>query len=410
MKKIIGILILLCVLSSVSVITYKVRTVTVQYDVQKIKPYAERINKFSCNLFSKMSETSENNTFISPISIYTVMAMLTNGAKGSTAAELTELLGVNDIKELNRVLKGYLKGCQDDDVMICSANSVWIGNKLEKSADIDRLFVKPVKEFYDAQVYENVDFESQNTVDKANKWAYDKTNKTIDKVIELFPKDIVFMLMNAIYFNGKWTEPFDEEFTNDEYFDGTSNRKLVKMMHNGGSYKYYSDDYFNGLEMEYGDGDYVMDLLMLSDDKKSTGDVWKSMTNDEQAAAVNAFSTKADHREISEIQLPKIKIEYCNNNLKEVLKSMGVTKAFEDSAEFGNIGNMVKIDEIIHKSILNVDEESTEAAAVTLGLEDGAAPISDVGITYIVDRPFILFIRDTKSGIILFAGEINNID
>lgn len=413
-KKIIIIAASLCVLAGVSVfavnaiIGKSAKSDSINYDVKKVKPYVNKVNEFSCDLFSNVIE-EEENTFVSPLSLYTALAMSTNGATGSTRDELMELLGVKDIGAMNEGIGGYFQNSQDEDVTIVNSNSVWLDNKLEKSDVIDKNFIDPLEKSYNADVFKDTNFGSEDTVDKINAWVSDKTNGKIETLANKFSSETMVLLVNAIYFNAKWTNPFDEGCTMDEYFNGASDRNQINIMHNAGYYKYFEDNNFKGVEIDYGNGSYAMDVLLSSDDSKRTGEVWRSMTTDEQLAVLDTFDTGAEEQSVIDLAIPRLNLAYSADNMVDVIKKMGISKAFDESAEFGNIGKQLKINEIIHKTILNVDEESTEAAAVSAVGKDASSPLIN-GVEFVADRPFILFIRDINSGMVMFAGEINNLE
>ena len=384
---------------------------------KSIAAYSNAGNKFTYEVFNKIKKSGEN-TFISPYSIYTALAMLTNGAEGNTKTQLMTALGITDLSDLNMKMSGYLKGGLDEKINLNIANSLWLSNKLVPSAGIDNNFIAPLQQCYNAEVQKNFDFTAPNAVDTLNGWVSDKTNGMIKKTFtEVAGLDAT--LINTVYFKGGWASGFNPNYTIDDTFHGTKGDSVVKMMQKSDSYyKYYKDDVFTGLSMDYGSGKYTMDVLMSTDESKMSGDVWSSLTTDQQIAVVAAMDSKSSATKIRNLKFPKFKMEYNasgetgGKSIDTVMKELGLKDMYAPGiANFSNISSGFCVGGIIHKTALNIDEYGTEAAAVTAIVAAACiAPTKDEKITdFIVNRPFVFCIRDRISGIILFIGEVNNI-
>lgn len=381
-----------------------------------LSPYASSVNSFGCDAFTRLKNNNDN-TFISPLSIHMALSMLACGAEGETYNQLANVLGISDMNAWNSAMSTYVRGSLDKDVQLHIANSVWLGQKLNPSPD--EIFAAPLRNNYNAEIFKDVPFD-MGTVDKANAWASEKTNKMIPKIVNEFSDDIVAMLMNAIYFDAQWTKKFYEANTADEIFKGSKGNTTVKMMNMSRvSKKYFKNDYMKGLEMTYGSGKYAMDILLSADDNANTADVWNSLTKEQRENTIMEFAKKVPYSNIKTLKVPKFELEYSvDSALQAVLKNMGITDVFDErKANLSKIGTAKNggnlfVSDIIHKTALKVDENGTKAAAVTaIKIAATSAlreePVYD--IEFIVDRPFILMIRDTVSGMVLFMGEVNNL-
>ena len=185
------------------------------------------------------------------------------------------------------------------------------------------------------------------------------------------------------------------------------------------SKKYFKNDYMKGLEMTYGSGKYAMDILLSADDNANTADVWNSLTKEQRENTIMEFAKNVPYSNIKTLKVPKFELEYSVDSvLQAVLKNMGITDVFDErKANLSKIGTAKNngnlfVSDIIHKTALKVDENGTKAAAVTAIKIDATSALREepvYDIEFIVDRPFILMIRDTVSGMVLFMGEVNNL-
>ena len=375
--------------------------------------YAESVNYFSCKTFTKLKK-DDGNTFASPFSLYMALAMLTNGAENNTKTELLNALGISDFNDWNNKAKALLNGSADDSVILNIANAAWIGRIDIPSENIDRDFILPIKTYYNGEVKKNVDMASQEFVNEVNHWADEKTNGMIKEILDRPPgADTAFVLANAVYFLGKWCAPFDTKSTYEKEFKGVKGNKKVSMMSkHSTSAKYFKDDRFAGVELGYGDGTYVMDVLLSADESKTTGAVWNALSADEQLKEIENFKT-AGSKEIATLEIPKFEMESSfEDELIATMKNLGINDAFDaDRADFGKIGKRIVVDKIKQKAKVKVSEEGTEAAAVTVIVGKNATAVrpTENKIEFIADRPFIFIIRDTLSGMILFIGEVNDL-
>ncbi|MBE9511919.1 MAG: serpin family protein, partial [Bacteroidetes bacterium] len=244
-----------------------------------------------------------------------------------------------------------------------------------------------------------LDFNNPEAVNTINNWVADKTNDKITEILDYIPADAVMYLINAIYFKGIWKYEFDESDTEEKPFylsDGTT--KDVPMMVQEASFNYFSNDIMQAVEMPYGAGNYSM-VILLPQNNKTPDDIIDQLSNDNWNRWLSEFYEAGK----AHIQLPKFKFEY-KNKLNDELINMGMGIAF-GNADFSKINpnRDLFISRVLHKTFIEVNEEGTEAAAVTL-VELRETSIA--GETFIVNKPFIFVIKEKYTNSIIFIGKV----
>ena len=381
--------------------------------------YAERIvleiqekvssdNIFAFDLFkTTYAQTEESNLFVSPLSVNMALSMTMNGAKDATLDEMKETLRANDysLDEINKYNKSLREAllAVDKSTTLSIANSIWYHNAYKFKDE----FISANKDNYDAEI-KAINFESPNAVKQINDWVSDKTNKKIPEIIkELTPESVAY-LVNAIYFKGIWREKFDKNRTKDEDFyseDGVSQGK-VKMMSQTFDFLYSEDENCGYLMLPYGNWAFSM-IVMLPHEGKTIDNVVSNLNSESWNDAMNM-----DIYEVN-LRLPRFKTE-CSYNMHEtILPEMGMVTPFTDNADFSGMteDKQIKISKVIHKTYVEVNEEGTEAAAVT-AVEMGPTSAGPPGsmIDYVVNKPFAFAIRENSTGVILFIGKIGSVN
>jgi serpin B len=365
---------------------------------------AARGNTFGFKLFRKIiSQEEDTNIFISPLSVSMALGMTLNGANGDTeeAMEHTlELTGLTseEINEGYRNLIDFLLSL-DPNVRFGIANSIW--TKL--GFPIQGEFLNVNRDYFDAEVRE-LDFGDPASVDIINGWVNEKTNGKIEKVLEdEIPPDMVMYLINALYFKGAWTTEFDPENTFDFPFylsDGTT-MKCKMMARADSSALYLRSVDFQAVELPYGNGDYSM-IILLPNWDVSLDQLVAGLSDDNWSAWMASLTPTE-----VELFIPKFKIEY-DLTMNDVLEALGMTIAFDPyRADFTGMNpcNCLYLDFVQHNTFVEVNEEGTEAAAVTtVGI--GYTGIGPTTPVFMADRPFAFAIRDRCSGSILFMGKV----
>ena len=357
---------------------------------------------FAFNIFSRLIiEDSGQNVFISPLSILLAIAMTYNGAIGDTnlaIAEAMEFSGM-DMEEINQgfsdLMVSILNG--DPDVEINIANSIWPKSGSDPQED----FIDINKKYYSSEVKE-LDFSDPGAVDTINGWIEDATEEKIKKMLKEIPPDAVMYLINAIYFKGDWTYPFEEGSTLDEDFnleDGST--KLVPMMHITEHFDYMAGDGFGAVRLPYGEEEKFSMYIVLPDEGLKIDGILEGFDGDNWSDLGSGMSDMEVR-----LAMPKYKMEYGVKLLNDVLTDLGMGIAFGPEADFSGINPDIFISRVMHKAVIEVNEKGSEAAAATVvEMVESAMPAGEI-IEFIVDRPFFFVIADDRSGAILFMGKV----
>jgi len=372
---------------------------------QKGKVLVEADNLFGIKLFKEVlqAEEPETNVMISPLSVSLALAMTYNGADGDTKAameETLELAGLttDQINENYKFLIDALSSV-DPKVLMNIANSIWYKHTFPVEQD----FIDVNMNYYYAEV-SPLDFGDPGAVNTINNWIADKTNDLITEVLDFIPADAVMYLINAIYFKGIWKFEFDEAETEEEPFylsNGTT--KDVPMMVQEESFNYLSNDWVQAVEMPYGQGNYSM-IVLLPQTGKTLNEVVEELSNETWNNWLGDF-----HKEEKVvIHLPRFKFEY-EDSLNNELINMGMEIAFNSyNADFSKINPdwQLFISRVIHKSFIEVNEEGTEAAAVTVVEGSIYCTGGETYISFHVNQPFLFAIREKYTNTIIFIGKV----
>ena len=290
----------------------------------------------------------------------------------------------------------------DPKVQLSIANSLWVKNDLTFNPD----FIQRNKQYYGAEVAA-LNFEDPGAPSTINSWVNEKTKGKIDKIIDKIDAEDVLFLINAIYFKGTWAIEFDKAKTKEGQFTNLSGeQKRHPMMHQSGQYRYFENKGFQALSLPYGGGQVSMYLFL-----PATGSSLDEFQKNLSAANWDSWMGEFVMQE-GDIAVPRFKVEY-EIKLNDTLKALGMGVAFDpERADFSGIIKSslnVFISEVKHKTVAEVNEEGTVAAAATSvrGTFTSITPPRKP-FTMIVDRPFFCAIRDNKTGALLFMGSITN--
>lgn len=365
-------------------------------------------NSLGFNIFHKLQTTDDaDNIFISPSSILTALAMTYNGAEGETrsameAALQLEGMSRNNVNEAFADLLTILQN-PDPDVELAVANSLWSREGIEFNED----FIERSREYFKAEI-ESLDFDNPGAAEIINNWVKEQTRNTIEKIVEppINPDTILF-LINAIYFKGEWSEQFDPEQTREILFtlpDGSRIEHPVMMQKN--DYRYLESDLFQAVSLPYGQNERISMYVFLPAEDVGLDGLYKELDAETWTEWTGSFTSRE-----GEVGLPRFKFEY-ETSLNETLKALGMENAFDENiADFSGmhpIPPRLYISEVKHKSFIDVNEEGTEAAAVTsVEVEVTSAPETEP-FRIIVDRPFFFAIADSMTGSILFMGSVTD--
>ena len=360
-------------------------------------------NGFAIDLFREMcAENGYENLFISPLSATLALSAVTNGAAGQTMEDMKAALGFGsfNLEDMNVFYKTLIPALKDVDntVKLQIANAAWI----KQGFAVETPFINALTNYYDASVRE-LDFSSPSAVEAINQWCADNTNNLIKEIINEIDPNARMFYTNALYYKGQWTNKFKKE---DNYkgpftcYDKTL-AEATYMRQTSGLNCYKAQDVAIA-EFPYGNEAFSM-VVVLPDEGVSVFDVASRLTLDEWNGWLSALSK----REV-EVQFPKFKVEYdTEDKLFPVLSRMGMGVAFDpDRADFSNISKLedLYIALIKQKAYVEVDEQGTEAAAVTIiGFNITSAGPGNT-FAFHMNRPFLYFIREKSTGAILFSG------
>lgn len=355
---------------------------------------------FAFDIFKEINEIdSHKNIFISPFSISTALTMTYNGAKSTTKEAMENVLCYGNIctANLNNGYKNLLTYLNNGitDVELNINNSIWY----KKGKDIKQEFLTTNRDDFSAHIA-CLDFRDKEAANIINQWIDGATKGKIDKMIDPpIPADVIMYLINAIYFKGQWTIPFDKEYT----FTGVFNRedgqeKEIQMMTRKGKAEYGEVRGTKIVRLPYGNEETAI-YCILPEKGAKINDYVNKFDLDEWLELKDGLLEKDDVR----LQIPKFKIEYGMVELNDTLINLGMGEAFSGSADFSGIGDGIYISQVLHEAVIDVNEEGSEAAAVTVVVLKEICAAEPV--EFIADRPFLFVITDDKTGTILFMGK-----
>lgn len=365
----------------------------------------EKTNDFGFKLYKNLGRGNEN-MMISPMGISLAMEMVYNGAAGATQTAMAEALNIQgiDVAQLNRNNQAliYLLTTADPKVTLSIANSIWMAEDFKFA----ETFVETVKNDYQATA-KQLDFADPKSAKVINKWVEEQTQGTIDQIVAppIDPQTIMF-LINAIYFKGAWTSPFEKSLTTDQPFNLADGQIVtVPTMYQSGSFDYLKTANFQALRLPYGEDQRMAMVLFLPNHDSSMGEFQQQLNQDNWSNWMGLFEQKE-----GSLMLPKFTMAY-ENSLNQVLSDMGMGIAFEaGTADFSKMTEAaalgdVYISDVKHKTFIQVDEAGTEATAVT-SVEVGTTsmPVYDFELNF--DRPFFYAVQDLETGAIIFMGTL----
>lgn len=366
------------------------------------KETVEGNSRFAFDIFRQLEqEDGDQNIFISPFSISTALTMTYQGAGSTTKEAMAKTLGYTGIDdaELNKSYENLIRYLRqlDKKVELNIGNSLWV----REGEAIKDEFLAVNREIFDAPVTP-LDFSQAKAADEINQWISDATKKKIEKMLEPpIPANVIMYLINAIYFKGEWTQPFDPKQTFSATFqagDGSSSREVMMMSKNGKA-EYGEGENYQAVRLPYGGGKAAMYCILPREDI-SIHDFIAELDEEQWQRIRESIKEQDD----VQLKLPRFKLEYGIKNLNDSLTALGMGEAFTEEADFSGIRDGLYISRVLHKAVIEVNEEGSEAAAATVvEIRESAAREP---LTFIADRPFVFMISDDETGTILFMGKM----
>ena len=360
-------------------------------------------NRFGFKLFRAIVQREEGkNIFVSPLSVALALGMTYNGAAGGTRQAMRETLEMGDltVSEVNQAHHNLTQRLLEADpqVQFEIANSIWYREGLA----FEKEFLKTNQTFYGAQI-RSLDFGDPAAPAVINQWVNQETQGRIQEIVgDIDPLTVMF-LINALYFKGKWTQAFEPERTQDDWFllsDGS--RKSCRMMAQNGTFRYLEVDEAQIIDLPYGEGAFTM-TVVLPRSEHNLNTLISELTPERWHQWQQGLSSQE-----GSLELPRFTLEY-ERELSDVLSSLGMEVAFTPQADFSNMyrgPEPLYISKVKHKTFLEVNEEGTEAAAVT-SVEMKLTAVRP-SFSMRVDHPFLILIQEAGTGTILFMGRITD--
>lgn len=346
----------------------------------------------------------DENVMVSPISVYNALAMTANGAKGETLAQIENAFGMS-LSECNDYLASYNNSLPSGSKYKFSpANSIWI--KEREDFIVEQAFIDKNKEVFNASVYPAA-FNNE-TKDDINNWVNKNTDGMIKKVIDEIPEDAQMYLINALAFDAEWRNPYESSQVRDGIFTEESGRKEdVQMMYSEED-MYIEDKDTTGFIKYYADNKYAF-IALLPNEGIGMEDYIKNLDGQKLDNLIGG-------RRDAEVKtaMPKFESGF-ETKLNDALMDMGITDAFDDDkADFTGIGRFLdgdglRIDDVIHKTFIKVDEKGTKAGAVTaISMVKCTALMPEEVKKVYLDRPFVYIIADCQTWLPAFIGVVQD--
>ena len=371
---------------------------------EMVESSASPHTRFAFRLFRELSRGDNlSNVFFSPSSVMLCLALVRELASGETREDMAKALEISglDLAGIEREIASLKLGFEPrTDAQVAVANALFLG----RHAEVGAALKAQLHARYDAE-FSKLDFASSEAIATINAWVNDKTRGKIREIVKEISALAALAAVNAVYFKSLWLKPFERELTQDRPFRTASGTKKVRMMSQGGSYRYFEDREVQVAALPYRGGISMYIVLPvpkadLTEFRQNLDSgLWESWTARSKSMP-------------GMIQLPQFRVDY-ESTLKAALCALGMERAFDqDRAQFEHIQTNlppVWLDQVTHRAVAEVNEEGTEAAAVTITHTLAAAawpPRPPRQFQMIVDHPFLAVILDETRKVILFMGWI----
>ena len=365
--------------------------------------YVAAGNDFAFRFLARIDGNEQNDWFVSPVSLQFLLGLVLDGAEGATADEICRTLGypAGETEAVDAYCRKMLSELPDLDKLtkLKLANAIFFNDKME----INVPYKKRVEKAYDAEV-KSLDFsQKMATLKVINGWCSKQTNGLIPSVLEDVEPDMFAYLLNALYFKGTWMYPFNKKYTQERTFTLESGQqKQIPMMEKERKFAYNEDDICQRVNLPYGNGAYSMTIL-LPKEGHTVSDVIASIDGERW----KELRTQMYHSTLINVWLPPFESKY-HIKLNDILIDMGMPRAFCPAADFRPMSkDALWLSFVQQDAVIKVDEEGTEAAAVTSAgmLGATAVPTPPKVINFHCDHPFLYLITENSTGTILFAGK-----
>ena len=369
------------------------------------RTYVEAGNDFAFRFLKQIDAGEPGNWFVSPVSLQYLLGLVLDGAEGATADEICRTLGypAGQSEAVDAYCRKMLSELPnlDKKTKLTLANAIFFNDKMT----IKVPYKKRVEKFYDAEVKSLDFYQKRGTLRTINGWCNRQTNGLIPAVLDDVSPDMFAYLLNALYFKGTWMYPFNKRYTQDRTFTLESGQKKeIPMMMKERKYGYGENDVFQRVVLPYGNGSYSMIVLLPK----------KGHTVADVIASVNGENWKDIHSRwgygtLINVWLPPFESKY-HIQLNDILCDMGMPRSFGPAAQFKPMSDdALWLSFVQQDAVIKVDEEGTEAAAITSAGMLGATAVPEPPrvIDFHCDHPFLYLITENSTGTILFAGKFS---
>ncbi len=345
----------------------------------------------------------DKNYVFSPFSIQIAFAMAANGASGETLAEMLETLEISDLKEYNDVVKALMVEYKNSGATELNvANAIWL-NQDNADFSFSSDYIDLLSEYFEAKASVS---DNKKIVGEVNGWVNDKTKGKIPMIIS--EPDFTSILLNTVYFKGAWADEFSKGATKKSTFtDGSKKEHSIDFMNKTDHINYFKDEHIEVVELPYRNYTYNE---VTGEYKKYDTDISMYLVRTSEDCDNARLTDCIENGKLTSLymnfSMPKFRIEY-STGLSDIMKKSGINTAFDsryaDFTKMVTSGNMY-ISDAVHKTYISVDEEGTEAAAVTAVMMDATSAMLPEPVKISFDTPFNFVIRDNKNGVTLFMG------
>lgn len=359
-------------------------------------------NRFGVDLFREAATGERENLMLSPLSASVALTMLLNGTDGETYTQIRDMLGYSTSADLPAINDGYRSLTQqllqvDRDVTLTLANAMFY----REGFGVKTPYLNTLRTAFDAEVT-GLNFDAPSAVTTINSWASSKTNGRIPQVIDRITQETVLFLMNALYFKGEWSTPFEAAKTASRPFALEDGSYVdVPTMEGRVDNVQFRTEAYHAIELPYGRRNFSMVILVPTGSMQAFIPRFTPAMWDELSSGLGQSQTWSS----SLVRLPRFSFSY-ERTLNTVLQRLGMTDAFSAArADLSRISDeRLYVSFVKQNTFVEVTEEGTEAAAVTtIGIEVTSLPMG-----FFVDKPFLFLIRERTSNTLLFVGQVMN--
>lgn len=379
---------------------------TADYDQELMD---EEYRRYCFDLLSRTVKDygSESNVMISPASVMIALDMVAAGAKNDSLRQLTDLFAAGQGPLTQQAYAADLmeKINTAKEVEFSCANAVW-SNRTILGDEVNLEYIEYLQDTFNAEY--NVREFDEKTPGEINKWVDEHTDHMIEKVISGLDPSTVMVLVNAIAFDGKWAEPYEEtQVTEGRFTDWDGSVQNVNLLHSTESV-YFESDKATGFMKAYEGGQYSFLAILPSDDSVSANGFASSFT----ASDYEDFIGSAEYGYEVITVMPEFESDF-EMLLNDTLENLGAGDIFHsETADLSGIAGDpgdIYVSKVIHKTHIEVNAKGTRAAAVTaVTLDCGAAmPLEQEPHLVICDRPFVYAIVDNATMAPVFIGTVN---